>query len=307
SLAASFSKAIEAHFSRSPSGETDGYQAARFPIYLAIEQAQKRLARRLKALEKDAAKLEDPTVYREKGEAILAMSYQIKPRQSSLTVDWTGTDPLQIHLDPKLSASENAQRYFSRYQKAKRAADIIPEQQTSVQLELDYLNQLALDLDMAEARPDIDAVAAALVKAGFSKSFKKQTQKTIQKKTTPAASQPRRFISPDGFVILVGRNAEQNHRLTFGQAKPDDIWLHARGMPGSHVVISAPDTNPPKSTIEWAAGIAAYYSKAKKAGRAIVSYTRKKYVRPIKGAPPGMVRISNESTVRVAPFTPNES
>lgn len=302
----SISMAIEAHFNHLAHEEVDGYQAARFPIALAIEQAQKRLARRLVELEKDAAKLEDPTVYREKGEAILAFSYQIEPRQTTLTVDLTGDNPLEIQLDPALTPPENAQRYFSRYQKAKRAADIIPEQVETAQLELEYLNQLALDLETAETRPEIDVVAQALEKAGFGKDFKQQKKKSVQRKAVPAASQPRRFISPDGFVVWVGRNSQQNHHLTFGMAKPDDVWLHARGVPGSHVVIAATHEKPPKSTIEWAASVAAFYSKSKKAGRAVVSYTRKKYVRPIKGAPPGLVRISNESTVQVAPFSPNE-
>lgn len=302
----SMSRAVEAHLTRTTVATTDSYHTARFPVHLAIEQAQKRISRRLKELEKDAAKLEDPEVFKNKGEAILAFNYQIERRQTELEVVWPEDKPLKISLDPTLSAPENAQRYFARYQKAKRAANIIPKQRRSAEHELEFLSQLSLDLEMAEVRPDIDAVAAALENAGFGKSFKQQVKKTVKKKAVPAASQPRRFISPDGYVVLVGRNATQNHALTFGQARPDDIWLHARGVPGSHVVISSPD-DPPKSTIEWAASIAAFYSKAKKAGRAVVSYTRKKHVRPIKGAPPGLVRLRNESTIQVRPFKPEEA
>jgi predicted ribosome quality control (RQC) complex YloA/Tae2 family protein len=304
----SISMAVEAHFSAAANeGETDAYQAARFPVQLAIEQALNRLERRNKKLDQDEASLEDPEIYKQKGEATLSYSYQVKPRQTSLEVIWTDEEPLVIELDPSLSASQNAQRYFDRYQKAKRAAEIIPRQRKRIALQQEYLNQLSLDLEMAETRPEIDAVAVSLQSAGFDKDFRKKNDKKATKKAAPAASQPRRFISPDGFTVWVGRNATQNHDLTFGRARPEDIWLHARGVPGSHVVIVAPDERPPKSTIEWAAGIAAYYSKAKKAGRAIVSYTRKKYVRPIKGAPPGLVRVHNESTIRVAPFKPDEA
>ena len=301
----SISAAIEAHFSHLLDRGDDAYHAARFPIQLALEQAQKRVARRLKELAKDEARLEDPEVYQHKGEAILTYSYQISPGQRALEAPWTDDVLLTISLDPTLSPSENAQRYFARYQKAKRAATIIPKQRRTAKLEQEFLEQLTLDLQMAETRPEIDAVAAALQKAGFGKDFKQTFKKVVKKKAIPAAAQPRRFLSPDGFVIWVGRNAQQNHDLTFGRANPNDIWLHARGVPGSHVIISAPDGPPPKSTIAWAAGLAAYYSKAKKAGRAIVSYTRKKHVRPIKGAPPGLVRIRNESTVRVAPLNPD--
>ena len=302
----SMSRAVEAHLAHKMSATTDSYHSARFPVHLAIEQAHKRVTRRLKELEKDAAKLEDPEIFKHKGEAILAFNYQIKRGQTEVEVVWPEDHPLKISLDPTLSAADNAQRYFARYQKAKRAADIIPEQRKSAEYELEFLNQLSLDLEMAEVRPDIDAVAATLENAGFGKNFRKKVEKTVKKKAVPAASQPRRFVSPDGYLVLVGRNATQNHALTFGQARPEDIWLHARGVPGSHVVIASPDGPPPNSTIEWAAGIAAFYSKAKKAGRAVVSYTRKKHVRPIKGAPPGLVRIRNESTVRVSPFKPEE-
>ena len=306
--AVSISQAVEAHFAHQLSGTKDSYHAARYPVHLAITRAKKQVERRLKNLDQDAAKLEDPETYKQHGEMILAYSYQIEPGQQTFEVPYPDdpSQPMIIRLDPALSASENAQQYFARYQKAKRAGQIIPAQQSAARLALEYLEQLALDLEMAESRPDIEAVIAALAKEGYKTNVKKQEKKKPQKKTMPAISQPRRFVSPDGFVVWVGRNAEQNHRLTFGQAKPNDIWLHARGVPGSHVVISAPDSRPPRSTIEWAAGLAAFYSKAKKAGRAIVSYTRKKYVRPIKGAPPGLVRLSNESTVRVAPTKPAE-
>ena len=303
---ASISKAVEAHLDQPLYGPDDGYAPARFPVHLAIEQAQKRLKRRLEKLAQDAAGLKNPDAYRQRGEAILAYSSQVRRGQTELEVMWLDDKPLKMSLDAALSPAQNAQKYFARYQKAKRAADIIPAQQEMAGLQLEYLTQLALDLEMAETRPEIDAVGQALKNAGLDKNFQKRISKGAAGKLIPAAAQPRRFTSPDGFTVWVGRNAAQNHELTFGRARPDDIWLHARGVPGSHVVISAPDAPPPKSSIEWTAGVAAYYSKARQAGRAIVSYTRRKYVRPIKGAPPGLVRIQNESTIRAAPFKPED-
>jgi predicted ribosome quality control (RQC) complex YloA/Tae2 family protein len=296
----SISEAVEAHFSRLESGPVDDYFAARLPVRKQIEQAEARLARRLKKLDQDAAALKAPENYRQKGEAILTYSFQIQPRQAELEVLWTDEEPLVIALDPNLSPSENAQKYFARYHKAKRAADIIPQQRQTVALQLEYLEQLALDLELAESRPEIDAVAGALREAGFGK--KRAKKRTIQR--TPPPSQFRQFHSPDGFVVWVGKNARQNHQLTFGKANPDDVWLHARGVPGSHVIISTVRGRPPRSTILWAAGLAAYYSKARGEKRVDVSYTLKKHVRPIKGAPPGLVTIRQEKTARVAPLAP---
>ncbi|RME47009.1 MAG: DUF814 domain-containing protein, partial [Caldilineae bacterium] len=122
-------------------------------------------------------------------------------------------------------------------------------------------------------------------------------------KKTPAG-QPRRFTAPGGYTVWVGRNALQNHRLTFGRAAPDDVWLHARGVPGAHVVIAAAPGDPPPAVIEWAAGLAAYFSRARHEARVTVSYTRKKHVRPVKGAPPGIVSLRHEETITVAPRIP---
>ena len=296
----SMSAAIAAHFNRAASPTADGYFAARLPVRQRIERLQERLRRRLQKLSADAEKLDDPEIFKQKGNAILANSWQISPRQSSLAVVWTDGETLEIALDPALSPAENAQRYFSRYQKAKRAAEIIPEQRAIVTREMEYLQQLLFDLENAESRPEIDAVAAALAALGGD-NVRKSTKK---RQKQPSAGQPRRYFSPDGFSVWVGKNAVQNHRLTFERAAPNDIWLHARGVPGAHVVISTAEGEPPESTIEWAAGVAAYFSKNRGEPQVDVTVTRKKYVRAIKGAPPGLVSVRREKTVRVSPMMP---
>lgn len=296
----SMSAAVAAHFNRADAPAADGYFAARLPVRQRIQAQLEKLSRRQKRLAEDAARLENPDIFKEMGNAILANSWQIAPRQKILSVAWTDGEPLEITLDPALSPAENAQRYFSRYQKAKRAAEIIPEQQTVVARQIDYLRQLLFDLETAESRPEIDAVAASL-SAVTGDTTRQRTKKS---KKAVSSGQPRRYVSPDGFSVWVGKNAIQNHRLTFERAAPNDIWLHARGVPGAHVVISTAEGEPPKRTIEWAAGVAAYFSKNRGEPQVDVIVTRKKYVRAIKGAPPGLVSVRQEKTVRVSPVQP---
>lgn len=289
----SLSAAVEIFFADVASG----YAAAKAPLAAAISDARQKLARRRERLAEDAAAQANPLALKEKGEALLAYAHSIRPGQAELVVEWTpGRPPLKIRLDPALSASENAQQYFSRYRKAQRAGDEIPAQVEKIKLEDDYLDQLEQDLDMAEDRLEIDAVAGALEEAGYRRARRKG-QKRL-------SARPLRLQAPGGATVYVGKNARQNAQLTFSQAAPDDLWLHARGVPGSHVVLPTAEGLPAEEDVFWAAGVAAYYSRARHDTSVEVDVTVKKYVRAIKGAAPGLVTYRNESTLRVAPEAP---
>jgi predicted ribosome quality control (RQC) complex YloA/Tae2 family protein len=290
-----FSAAVEMYFADAASG----YVAAKAPLAQAIREARQKLARRRERLAEDAAARADPMASREKGEAILAFAHEIQPGQNQLEVPWgvRGT-PLKIALDPALSASENAQEYFSRYRKALRAAEEIPAQLEKVALEENYLEQLEQDLAMAEDRSEIDAVAAELAAAGY------YSPKRRGKPHLKSHTRYLRLTAPDGATILVGKNALQNAHLTFDRATPDDLWLHARQVPGAHVIIPTAQGLPSEEDVFWAAGMAAYYSRARHDTSVEVDVTLKKYVRAIKGAAPGLVTYRNESTLRVAPEAP---
>jgi predicted ribosome quality control (RQC) complex YloA/Tae2 family protein len=287
------SAAVEIYFMEAASG----YAAAKAPLLQAIADARQKLARRRERLAEDAAAQADPTALKEKGEAILTFAYQIKPGQKELVAPF-GERQLKVALDPALSASENAQEYFSRYRKALRAGGEIPAQLEKITLEEDYLEQLEQDLMMAENRPEIDAVAEELAAAGFRPLSRREKQ---QKKN---ATRYLRLTAPDGATVWVGKNALQNAHLTFNRAAPDDLWLHARSVPGAHVVIPTAQGLPSEEDVFWAAAVAAYYSRARNDTSAEVDVTLKKYVRAIKGAAPGLVTYRNESTLRVAPEAP---
>jgi predicted ribosome quality control (RQC) complex YloA/Tae2 family protein len=231
------------------------------------------------------------------GEAILAYAHQITPRQSELVAEWLpGDPPLRIALDPELSPSENAQSYFRRYRKAQRGSTEIPAQVAQVESEEGYLDQLAQDLAMAEDRPEIDAVRAALTQAGYLSSKRKPL--------SSAAARPRRLASPDGFTVWVGKNALQNDSLTFRQAAPHDLWLHARGAPGAHVIVQSEGRPVPERTVEWAAALAAYYSRGRDDTQVAVDVVERRHVRRLKGGRPGQVVYRRERTLRLAPQPP---
>lgn len=293
--AETLSAAVEIYFTEAASG----YAAAKAPLLQAINETRQRLARRRERLAEDAEAQANPVALKEKGEAILAFAYQIKPGQKELTVNFPADQPLKISLDPALSASENAQDYFGRYRKALRAADEIPAQLEKITLDERYLEQLEQDLLMAENRPEIDAVAEELAAAGFRPLTRRE--KAQQKKS---ATRYLRLTAPGGAAVWVGKNALQNAHLTFNRASADDLWLHARNIPGAHVIIPTAQGLPNEEDVFWAAAVAAYYSRARNDTSAEVDVTVKKYVRAIKGAAPGLVTYRNESTLRVAPEAP---
>ncbi|MCL6451961.1 MAG: NFACT RNA binding domain-containing protein, partial [Acetobacteraceae bacterium] len=121
----------------------------------------------------------------------------------------------------------------------------------------------------------------------------------------PAASEPLRLVSADGLAILVGRNHRQNEQITLREAGPDDVWLHARGVPGSHVILrTLPDGSFPESSLLEAAALAAYFSRARASGKVEVDWTRRRHVRKPPGSRPGMVIYDHQRTVVVRPWGP---
>jgi predicted ribosome quality control (RQC) complex YloA/Tae2 family protein len=231
---------------------------------------------------------------RRQGEMILAYAHRIEPGQRELTAP-VGPDepPLLIKLDPTISPVENAQRYFKRYKKAKSGAGEIPALLQRAELEMRYLDQLETDLDLAANRPEIQEVEASLAEAGYVREKRRRRKM--------ARSQPLAVKSQDGLLILVGKNSRQNEEVTFRRAAPRDLWLHVRDAPGAHVIVKTGGREVPEATLRQAAQLAAYYSQARGSAHVDVAYTERRYVRPIKGAGPGLVTYAQEKTIRVAP------
>jgi predicted ribosome quality control (RQC) complex YloA/Tae2 family protein len=273
---------------------TDPYAVAKSRLLQLIEQQRGRQRRKREALGRSQptpARLEE---LRKRGELLLAYAHQVSSGQEHLVVDLgPGEPPVEIALDPLKSAVENAQEYFRRYDKAKSAAAEVPRLLARVDAELAYLDQLATDLALAEDQPGIAAVEMAMAQAGYLARAKGRVR-------APKAS-PLRVLSDEGFVILVGRNSWQNEQLTFHRSAASDVWLHAQGVPGAHVLIRTEGRDAPGATLQRAAELAAYFSAARHDGRVSVDYTLCKNVRRLKGGKTGQVMYRGQKTVVVTP------
>jgi predicted ribosome quality control (RQC) complex YloA/Tae2 family protein len=278
-----------------PVGE-EAYETAKKPVFYQLKEARARLEGKLKSLLDSQTDDSQREVLRQSGELILAYQYALEKGQTELKAQYTPDQPeLVIQLDPKLSPLDNAQRYFTRYNKAKRALEDVPAMIDATRNEIDYLEQLETDLTMASNWPEIDEVQQALQAGGY---WKGKKGKRI---SGGGQSAPIRVVSGDGFVIWVGRNSRQNEIVTFKKARGDDLWLHARDVPGAHVIIKNDGRRIPDEVIDQAAAIAAHYSKRRNDGSVPVDITRIKYVKKIRGAAQGMVTYRNERTINVRP------
>ncbi len=204
---------------------------------------------------------------------------------------------IRIPLDPRLTASQNAQKYYKAYRKQKTAEQILLEQIKEAKKEQEYIETVIDALNRSESEGELMELREELSEQGYLrvKKDKKKAQKPVP---------PHRFVSSDGCEILVGRNNRQNDQLTLKQARKNDIWFHVKDIPGSHVILFANGKQLKQSTLKEAAIIAAYYSKAKESSNVPVDYTLVRYVSKPQGSKPGRVIYTNQRTVFV---TPNSS
>ena len=203
-----------------------------------MRRAQQRVQRQLDGLAADEPAPGAAAELRAQAEWLLALASQVAPGQRELTVD-TGTEVLTIEIAPDMLPVSQAERMFARAAKLARAAVFIPQRRRQLQGEVDFLRQLEQDVVLAANQPEIAAVRTELQAAGYLAPAAGQGRG----KQVPVAG-PRRFRSALGFEIVVGRNARQNEQVTFEVAQAGDSWLHARGVPGAHVVIRAGDARP---------------------------------------------------------------
>lgn len=233
------------------------------------------------------------------GELIIANAYMIPVHSSTASVYNYYCDPpeaVEIPLDSTLSVFDNAQQYFKRYRKSKSAYSTAIAQRDCALKELEYLNGVSASLELCVTDSDLSEVYSELAEQGYLKP----RQSTVRQKHKLPPAAPYRFLSSNGITILVGKNNLQNDSLTFKTAAPSDLWLHAKDIHGSHVIVKCSDAIPEKTLYE-AAVLAAYYSQARLSGNVPVDYTIRRYVKKPSGARPGMVVYTNQSTVYVTP------
>ncbi|HEY4544749.1 MAG TPA: NFACT RNA binding domain-containing protein [Tissierellaceae bacterium] len=204
---------------------------------------------------------------------------------------------IEIPLNKKLSAPQNANRYYKQFSKLKNAEILLKKQIPITKNEIDYLESLLVSINNCEDVRDLEIIESELVDEGYIKKNLKNN-----KKRNTIKSDPLHFKSSDGYDIYVGKNNKQNDELTLKFANKDDLWLHVQNVPGSHVIIrKATGDDIPQNTIIEAASLAAYYSKARNSKNVNVDYTEKKHVNKAKGAKPGMVFYNEFNTITVNP------
>ncbi len=292
--ATSISVAMETFYT-TPTGE-EAYTAAKQRARGELAESKAKLEAKLASLRRSLTDESERDDLRQSGELILAYQYTLEAGQTELRAQYDADAPeLVISIDPTMTPLENAQRYFDRYNRAKRALDDVPRLIEETAGELAYLDQLATDLDLAANWVEIDEVQQTLQAKGYWRG------KPAARIAGGSKTGPLRVVSRDGFVIWVGRNSRQNETVTFDKGSPIDTWLHARGVAGAHVIIKQDGRANPEDVILLAASLAAHYSASKTEASVIVDVTERRHVRKIKGAAAGMVTYRNETTRTVAP------
>ncbi|CAH0346923.1 NFACT RNA binding domain-containing protein [Bacillus sp. CECT 9360] len=253
--------------------------------------------KKVKKLERTLKESERSEQYQLFGELLTANLYQAKKGMKDIEVsNYYEEDGriVIIPLNPQKTPSENAQKYFTRYQKAKNAIGIVQQQIKLANEEVAYFDTLLQQLHSASPK-DIEEIREELQEEGY---LKKKQRKGMKK---PAHAKPQldSYVSSDGDVIFVGKNNKQNDYLTNKFARRDEIWLHTKDIPGSHVVIR--NENPSEQTIKEAGVLAAYFSKAKDSSSVPVDFTKVRHVKKPSGAKPGFVIYDNQQTIFVTP------
>jgi predicted ribosome quality control (RQC) complex YloA/Tae2 family protein len=272
-------------------------ESARTGLEAVVARAASRTARTMAAVAEDARAAEEAEHLRARGELILAYLHQAAPDRHEIEVPGFDGQPVRIALDPRLSGVENAQAYFRKYARAAAVRKRLPGRQAALEAEREFLEEMATAIVVAETADDLWAIEQDLVAEGLRRRVKSARR-------PPAVEAGRAYDLPGGFRIRAGRSARENARLTFEVAGPDDLWLHARGMPGAHVILTG--RGPREEAVAAAAAVAAYYSAGRRSGRVPVDVTRRKHVRKVRGGRPGQVTYANERTLMVAPGLPGD-
>lgn len=262
-------------------------------VTTALERSRKKYSLQADQL-KDTQKREKYRIY---GELLNTYGYMALPKAVSITCNnyYTGED-LVIPLDPSLSATDNAKKYFNRYNKLKRTFEAVSEQIEETRDEIGHLESILTALDIARDKEDLVELKEELTEYGYIRRRLQKSKKggNIRKGERPekkekVTSKPFHYISSDGFDIYVGKNNYQNDALTFRLAQGNDWWFHAKKIPGSHVLVRSNGELPPDRTFEEAASLAAYYSQGKENEKVEIDYTEKKNVKKPNGGKPGFV------------------
>lgn len=248
-------------------------------VQTALERNVKKYDLQIKQLE-DTQKREKYRVY---GELLNAYGYGVEPGAKSMeALNYYDNQMITIPLDPMLSAGENAKKYFDKYQKLKRTYEALTTLTKETREEIEHLSSISTSLDIALKEEDLVQIKEELIESGYIRRKGNAKRERI-------TSKPFHYMSSDGYHIYVGKNNYQNEELTFRIATGNDWWFHAKGIPGSHVVVKSNGDELPDRVFEEAGRLAAHYSQARGQEKVEIDYTQKKNVKKPNGSKPGFV------------------
>ena len=248
-------------------------------VQTAIERTAKKYDLQNKQLQ-DTKKRETYRIY---GELLNTYGYSAKPGDKELeALNYYTNEMIKIPLDPTKSATENAKKYFEKYNKQKRTYEALSTLIQETKKELDHLESIGMSLELAQGEVDLSQIREELADCGYIR--RKGKEKRAKEK-----GKPQHYLSSEGFHIYVGKNNYQNEELTFQTANGGDWWFHAKHAPGSHVIVKTEGKELPDIVFEEAASLAAYYSKLREQDKAEVDYTQRKNVKKPANGNPGMV------------------
>lgn len=255
-----------------------------------------RISRKLDVQRQELAQSTERDILRVKGELIHANIWMLEKGMTSVVLEnfYDDCRPIEVKLDPRLTPNQNAQHYFSEYRKADTAERMLKKFIEKGEAELSYIESVFDLLSRARTDDEVVAIREELIAQGYLKNHHKNNQK-------PVKLAPKEYVSTDGFKILCGRNNIQNDKLTFKDSKKNDIWLHTQKIHGSHTVIVTEGREVPESTIQQAAVVAAYNSKARESSLVPVDYTEIRNVKKPSGAAPGKAVYEHYKTAYVRP------
>ena len=297
-----FSTKIEGHFSSlsqlldvfyKDKAERDRVKQQASELIRRVENELQKNRQKLKKQEKELQATENAEEFRQKGELLTTFLHQVPNDQDQVVLDnYYTNQPITIALDKALTPNQNAQKYFKRYQKLKEAVKYLTELIEETKATILYLESVETVLNQA-GLDEIAEIREELIQTGF---IRRRQREKIQKR-----KKPEKYLASDGkTIILVGRNNLQNEELTFKIARKEELWFHAKDIPGSHVVISG-NLNPSDEVKTDAAELAAYYSKGRLSNLVQVDMIEVKKLNKPTGGKPGFVTYTGQKTLRVTP------
>ena len=268
-----------------------------FDLRKIVNTALERASKKYDLQEKQLQDADKKDIYRVYGDLLNTYGYSLKGGENSFTAEnfYDNNNEITIPLDKNKSAKENAKKYYDKYAKLSRTTKALSEEILKTKGDIEHLQSIQTALEVSSDDESLSQIRQELVDFGY---IKKHSSSKKQKIT----SHPYHYISSDGYDIYVGKNNYQNEELTFKVATGNDWWFHAKGIPGSHVILKSNNEEElPDRAYEEAASLAAFYSKAKDADKVEVDYIQKKNIKKVAGAAPGFVIYHSNWSMVVTP------